>query len=375
MVVIAVDCFLLRRMRAKIMNLSVCMIVRDQEEKIRKCLECLKKYHFELIVVDTGSVDSSRDIACRYTDHVYDFVWCDDFSAAKNFAISKASNEYVMVVDSDEYLESIDLNEVYRIIENCPNMVGRIQMKSTFSDKNRKGENTEWLSRIFSRKLFHYEGRIHEQVTPLEGNSYEMYQLPVVFLHDGYDLTEEKKKEKAQRNIRLLQIELEHLEKAETKGNEAGEIAYILFQLGKGYYMLGDYRQACEYFSRGLSYELNPKQQYVVDMVETYGYALINSGQAESALLFENIYEYFADSADFLFLMGLIYMNNGYFERAIEEFQKATTYKVCRCKGVNSYLANYNIGVIYECLGYKELAQKSYEKCGEYEPAKNRLKL
>lgn len=357
------------------MNLSVCMIVKNEEKNIEHCLNCLKPYNFEIVVVDTGSIDGTREIARQYTENVYDFTWCDDFSAARNFAISKASNEYVMVVDSDEYLESIDLDDVYRIIEDYPNMVGRIQIKSTFSDKNQQGENIEWISRIFSKKLFHYEGRIHEQVTPLEEKNYHMYQLPVVFLHDGYDLTEEKKKEKAQRNIRLLEFELERLEKAEVEGNESGQMAYILFQLGKGYYMLGDYQKACEYFSRGLSYDLNPKQQFVIDMVETYGYALINSGQAKTALLYENIYEDFADSADFLFLMGLIYMNNGYFETAIEEFQKATGYKACRCKGVNSYLAYYNIGVIYECLGYKELARKAYEKCGEYELAKNRLKL
>ena len=137
--------------------------------------------------------------------------------------------------------------------------------------------------------------------------------------------------------------------------------------------MAGDYVSACDFFSQGLSYDLNPKLEYVIDMVETYGYALINSGQAEYALSFENIYSEFESGADFQFLMGLIYMNNACFEEAVEEFLKATKHKECKTKGVNSYLAYYNIGVIYECLGKKQLSKVYYLKSGEYEPAKLRL--
>lgn len=131
--------------------------------------------------------------------------------------------------------------------------------------------------------------------------------------------------------------------------------------------------QACEYFSQGLSYDLNPRLEYVIDMVETYGYALINSGRAGEALFFENIYDAFGDSADFQFLMGLIYMNNSRFEEAVAEFLKATNHKECRNSGANSYAAYYNIGVIYECLGQVDEAWKYYKKCGNYEPAVKRL--
>lgn len=86
-------------------------------------------------------------------------------------------------------------------------------------------------------------------------------------------------------------------------------------------------------------------------MVEAYGYALINSKQADKALFFENIYDEFGKTADFKFLMGLIYMNNEMFDKAIDEFTKAAQMPEGRMKGVNSYFANYNTGVIYECLG------------------------
>lgn len=358
--------------------LSVCIITKNEEKNIASCLRCLKPYGFELIVADTGSADGTREIALQYTENVYDFPWCNDFAAAKNFAVSKASYPYVMVIDSDEFLEKIDVDKLSQMIKQYPDRVGRIRRRNIFTRNGQQQENQEWINRIFPKDKFHYEGRIHEQITAMDGNEYETYQAPVVIEHTGYDLTPEERKEKANRNFTLLMQELECLEEEaqqeeKENGQENQQIPYILYQLGKSCYMAEEYGKACEYFSKGLSYDLNPKLEYVIDMVETYGYALLNSGQAEMALSFENIYEAFGNSADFQFLMGLIYMNNARFERAIEEFQKATRHKECRNKGVNSYSAYYNIGVIYECLGKKEEAVKYYKKCGAYEPAEKRL--
>ena len=107
--------------------------------------------------------------------------------------------------------------------------------------------------------------------------------------------------------------------------------------------------------------------------MERYGYALLNCGQAEAALSFEAIYEEFRNSADFLFLMGLIYMNNAIFEEAVSEFLKATKYQSCKTQGVNSYTAYYNVGVIYECLGKRDEAIFYYSKSGDYPPAVARI--
>lgn len=356
------------------MNLSICIIAKNEEKNIERCLKCLQPYGFETIVVDTGSTDATKEIAGNYETVVYDFEWRNDFAAAKNYAISKASNEYVMVIDSDEYLETIDLINLQRLIEKNPEKVGRIQRRNIFTRSNYQQENVEWINRIFSKEKFHYEGRIHEQVTALDGELYETYQAPVVILHSGYDLTEEERKAKAERNSTLLLQELEQLKcEAYTNSRSAEQIPYIIYQLGKSYYMAGDYAKASEYFSEGLSFDLEPKLEYVIDMVETYGYALINSGQAETALFFENIYEEFGDCADFKFLMGLIYMNNEMFDEAVTEFLKATEYKECRNTGANSYLAFYNTGVIFECCGMIDEAKRFYKKSGDYGPAVARM--
>ena len=110
-------------------------------------------------------------------------------------------------------------------------------------------------------------------------------------------------------------------------------------------------------------------------MVESYGYCLLELKQIEQALLLQNIYDEFSKRADFVFLMGHIYMNAGMFQSAIDEFKKATTIQSYATLGTNSYLAWYNAGVIYEVLGNTAEALKCYKECGTYEKAQERIRL
>lgn len=378
--------------------LSVCIITKNEKENLKKCITALKKDLFEIIVVDTGSNDGTQQMLEQMKNvQLEHFTWCNDFAAAKNYAISKASNDMVMVIDSDEYLDQIDIPALEQMIRKNPDKVGRIKRRNTFEHNEQKPENREWINRIFSRKRFHYEGRIHEQVVALDGSEdYETYQAPVTILHSGYDLPEEERKKKARRNIELLNQELQGLiqsvlgetgqkdcltkitdcmkanDSLAAKFQEDTRIPYVLYQLGKSYYMAAEYTKACAYFDCGLYFDLNPRLEYVIDMVETYGYALLNSGQADHALFLENVYEEFGNTADFKFLMGLIYMNNEMFDAAVEEFKKALKMPEGRARGVNSYLACYNIGVIYECLGQMTEAEQYYNRCGAYTPAEKR---
>jgi glycosyltransferase involved in cell wall biosynthesis len=352
------------------MELSVCIITKNEEKKLEKCLKALTVYPWEIVVVDTGSSDGSLQTAKRYGAKTADFTWVDDFAAAKNYAIGQASNEMVLVLDTDEYLEELDYEKLLRQIEAHPRAVGRLKRRNVFVADGEEKETVEYIHRIFSRELYGYQGRIHEQVVRKaappdspERWGYETYYTEITILHDGYSGTEEERQEKAKRNIRLL-IEAQ---------KEEPEDPYLQYQLGKGYYMAGRYEEAVRWFDQALYYDLNPKLEYVIDMVESYGYALLKCGNPEKAQMLEGVYEEFGKSADFQFLMGLIYMNNGQFDRAVEEFVKAAGQPSARTVGANSYLAWYNAGVIRECLGDKKSAAAYYRKCGDYAKAKERL--
>ena len=94
----------------------------------------------------------------------------------------------------------------------------------------------------------------------------------------------------------------------------------------------------------------------------------------DEALGLKGVYDIFSVRADFVFLMGLVYMNNGLLDDAISQFKKAATMGESVVEGINSYRSYYNIGVIYECSGHLDEARKYYRRCGGYEPAKRRLR-
>ena len=344
--------------------ISICIITKNEENNLKVCLEQIKNLGYEIVVIDTGSTDNTKSIALQYTTAIYDFIWCDDFSAARNFAIDHASNDFILMVDSDEFLKDINQNKLEELLLTNPDSVGRIQRQNHFFRDGSKFCSLERVNRLFSKKKYHYEGKIHEQIIENDHKDYLTYEVPLLFDHSGYDGSIEERKKKANRNIKLLKRSLQ----------ENGPDPYTLYQLGKGYYLEQDYNSASCYFDTALTFDLNPKLEYVIDMVEMYGYSLLNSGKPEQALLLSNIYDEFSHSADFVYLMGFIYMNHGKFQQAIDEFLKATKYKECKVIGVNSYLAHYNVGVIYECLGQKDYAVFYYTQCGDYKLALDGLK-
>ena len=345
------------------MNISVCIITKNEAHYLRECLSCLKKYPFEIVVTDTGSEDDSVSVAKEYTDKVFFYEWSNDFSAARNYCVAQATNDMVMIVDTDEFVQDFDWDNFCKIIEMNHDKVGRINLNNIYRRNGILNSTNEKLSRIFDRRLYTYTGSIHEQITPIgDKDTFETYDAGITFKHVGYDGDPENIKKKTERNIMLLKSEL-----------EKKEDAYILYQLGKSYYMAGDYSEAEKYFERATAYDLDPRLEYVLDMIVSYGYSMVNSGKAKEALAFSNLFDEFSYSADYVFMMGIVCMNNALFEDAVGLFEKAKEYDSCNLCGVNSYLADYNIGVIFECLGHKEEALMYYGKCKGYDKAEERI--
>ena len=123
-----------------------------------------------------------------------------------------------------------------------------------------------------------------------------------------------------------------------------------------------------------LEADLNPHLLDVVWLVVRYGYALIRTGKLERALDLASCWDDLEYNADYCYMMGLIYMKNGMIEKAVTAFLEATQKSFVMDKGVNDYLAYFNLGVIYECIGQNDEAKQYYLKCENYEAAKQRLK-
>ncbi len=346
--------------------ISICIIGKNEEKCITRCMEAIKDFGFPIIYTDTGSTDRTIEIAAKYTDLIYHFPWCNDFSKARNFCASKAPTDWIWVIDCDEYIKDSNMHELAALCRHPENYttIGTITQRDIFYQHGQQAVSATRLGRIYHRGFCHYEGIIHEQIVPISQDISVSYKdLSFAQNHDGYsDQTVLAMKSK--RNADLLRIALAQKEDP-----------YLYYQLGRCYTVLEQPEMAADAYSRGLSFDVNPDLFYVKSMVESYGYSLLDLKDFKTALAFENIYDAFANTADFLFLMGLIYMNNALFDKAIEEFKKATAYTASTVEGVNSFLAYYNIGVIYECLGHRKEALTYYKKCGNFSSALARTEV
>lgn len=354
--------------KQNLIPISICIIAKNEEKHLEPFLSSIKKhfkeYPYEIVFVDTGSTDSTLSIATKYTDKIFHFKWINDFSAARNFSLGCAVNDWILVLDCDEYITEMDPSGFQVMMQQQPNGVGMLSRKNHYEMNGTDSVYTDDVERFFNRKLFHYEAIIHEQVCALNGKPFNRIAIPLQVDHCGYNGSFEDLCKKAERNNELLLKMLE----------EKPDDPYLYFQLGQSYNMLNDDEKACYYYGQGLEYDVNPQAEFVQMMVIGYGYALLHLQRFDEALQFQNIYEEFASTADFVCLMGLIYLRNGMVVSAMTEFLKATTFDTARTEGANTFIPTFNMGCINEVLGDLDTAITLYKKCGNFKPALDRLK-
>lgn len=346
--------------------ISVCIIGKNEEKKIEKCLAPLTAYNFEIVYVDTGSTDRTKEIAAKYTNAVYDFTWIDDFSAARNFSLEKASHDYVLILDCDEYLTELDPAGLSAAIEAHPDSVGQILRNSYTGSGADKSASFERIDRLFDRRRYHYIYTIHEQVADIRTGStdYERYPVPVKADHVGYLGTAEEKRQKAERNNALLFQEIERNPKE----------PYFYFQAGQSYNLTDDYENAYVYYKKAFALPLNTDNLWVHVMANNFIAACIQTDREEEALsLYAPVYDDYAKDAAFLCAMASLYLNLTPPQplKAMMEFVKVLQSPLSLDGEDLTGAALYGMGYSNELLGNLSAANDFYEKAAakNYPPA------
>lgn len=349
--------------------ISVCIIGKNEEKNIEKCLEPLSHFPFEIIYVDTGSTDATKELAARYTDKIYDFEWIGDFSAARNFSLSKASHNYALVLDCDEYLTELDLEALNATIEAHPRGVGQLLRKSFTGDDQNGGFSLERIDRLFHKRNYHYIYLIHEQVADVRTDStdYERYDIPVEVDHVGYVGTMDEKRIKADRNNALL---FKEIERNPTE-------PYFYFQVAQSYNIIDDYENAYLYYKKAFELPLNLDNLWVHVMACNFINACLQTGRAEEALaLYSPVYNDYAADPAFLCCIGTLYLNQTPPQplKAIMEFVKILQSPNPASKEYHPN-ALYGMGYCNELLDSLPSALDFYQKsaAADYGPALEKL--
>ena len=142
------------------------MIVKNEQKVISRCLDCVKQFADEIIIVDTGSTDNTKQIASKYTNKVFDFKWCDDFSKARNFSYSLASKDYIMWLDADDIIKSSEVEKIKKLKLNM-NADTYMFKYTTCFDKDGKPLFSFYRERIVKRSLnLKWQGFVHEAIVP-----------------------------------------------------------------------------------------------------------------------------------------------------------------------------------------------------------------
>lgn len=190
-------------------TISLCMIVRNEQAVLGRCLDSVRGIPDEIVIVDTGSVDRTKEIAAQYTEFVYDFPWTDDFSAARNFAFSKGTQQYLLWLDADDILKPSEREKFLELKQRLDPAVDLVMMPyEVAEDSAGRATFSYRRERLMKRQRgYRWVGEIHEAIVPSGRMVYE----PIAVTHRKLSVSD------PDRNLRIFQKKLNAGQKLEPR--------------------------------------------------------------------------------------------------------------------------------------------------------------
>jgi tetratricopeptide (TPR) repeat protein len=232
------------------------MIVKNEAKNLPRCLESVRGVADELVIVDTGSTDGTVAVAHRYDARVYHFAWRNDFSAARNAAVSHARGEWILALDADETLGPDARRSLRDLLRDDRYQAYLLNIRSPLKGTRSQVAVINAWPRLFrNRPEIRYEGRVHEQISPSIARMGGMVaRTELVIDHLGYhqDFTDQMGKQA--RNLALLRQQLA----------EHPDDPMVTFHLGEALGLGGQIVEAVEAYRRAIAHPQMPKQNAAV---------------------------------------------------------------------------------------------------------------
>lgn len=338
-------------------TLSLCMIIKNEEKYIQKCIDSVFDIVDEIIIVDTGSTDSTLEIIKNYNVKLYKYTWNNNFSDARNYAIDQSSSDWILFLDADEVLDNSSKLKVMEFIKNT-DLDGCHFLVHNYISENMKDYTLHYALRLFkNNKGYYYKGKIHEQIS---NNNFEVINKfsneDILLHHYGYTNEVLKIKDKRARNIPILIKSLE----------ENPNDSFTLFNLGNEYLAKNDLKKAIEYYN--LSYiNIDYSKHYSLHLL--YRLAVCHHTDSNYALSLKYIEDaeiHFNEIVDFIYLKGCVYYDSGKYTLAIDCFNRCIELGdnsaikfINNCGSINPLLS---LGDLYLELSDYKKALTNYNK-------------
>lgn len=342
-------------------EISLCMIVKNEEEVIERCLDSVRDIADEIIIVDTGSTDKTKEIVAKYTDKIYDFEWVDDFSKARNFSFSKATKDYIMWLDADDVILEEDYQKLKKLKKDIDNSVDIYMMKYNYIvDENNIATLVQNRERLLKReKNYQWISPIHEVIVPM-GNVVNV------------DITITHKKDKIQdvnRNIKIF----EKMRKNNVEFDDRQEYCYA-----KELYYLKRFEEArieYERFIKKYEDSYTERRSYlysaILELADCYKNLSENDKELEMLL---KILKYEIPGTECCCKIGDIFLKKREYSTAIFWFEMALKNKNTVEEGgdsntdYNEFIPYISLCVCYYWLSDRKKAYEYNEKAGKIKP-------
>ncbi|MFZ5942990.1 MAG: glycosyltransferase [Bacillota bacterium] len=347
-------------------TLSICLIVKNEEKVIKRCLESIKDVADEVIVVDTGCTDSTIQIAKEFQARVIASTWCDDFSFVRNIGLKEAKGHWILVLDADEELCKED-TEALKIALLKP-VEGYCLPVISYIDNNRCNYVTDYVCRLFRNdQNYCFKNRIHEEIyTSIVGHKgwEAVVNLPVRIFHYGYIEECVNQKDKNIRNLKLLKFQLEDCSWEDRP--------YYLYALGVEYFQAEQYLQGAELLRQALESSPASSGGFRSDCYLKLILCELNRDNNQVEETFQKALKEYPDFADLLFLKGQVLYQQLRFKEAISFFNECLKLplspRYTSAAGVNSYRSWYLKGMCYYYLGCSQQSEECFTRSLEIEP-------